>query len=68
MLNDGSGFKKVYLGRSRISPSVQADLKRELPMASYKRGSAGDHHRPVSDTDAGSENRCPTPNRRSYGS
>ena len=27
-------------------------------MAPYKRGSAGDYHRPVSDADAGSGNRC----------
>ena len=37
-------------------------------MDPYKRGSTGDHHRPVSDADAGSGNGCPTSNRRDYGS
>lgn len=116
MLNDGSGFKKVYLatgftdlrrgidGLARIirfqfqlDPYDKNTLflfcgkrtdrikgliwegdgflllyKRiengNFRMAPYKRGSAGDYHRPVSDADAGSGNRCQTPNRRSSGS
>ena len=112
MLNDGSGFKKVYLatgftdlrrgidGLARIirfqfqlDPYDKNTLflfcgKRTDRIKGliwegdgflllYKRiengnfrwpRTKGDHHRPVSDVDAGSGNRCPAPNRRSSGS